>query len=44
MVMQYMFFFFNVWAKHWELENKISLESIEESYNKIRENILNEIK
>lgn len=42
-VMQYMFFFFNCWAKEWELQNNITLESIEENYNTIRKEILSEI-
>ncbi len=42
-VMQYMFFFFNCWAKEWELRNNITLESIEENYNTIRREILSDI-
>lgn len=43
MIMQYMFFYFNVWAKHYELENNISLDTIENNYNKIREDLLKDI-
>jgi hypothetical protein len=43
MIMQYMFFYFNVWAKHYELEKNISLESIEKNYNIIREENLKDI-
>lgn len=42
-VMQYMFFFFNCWAKEWELQNSITLETIEENYNQIRREILADI-
>ena len=43
MVMQFMFLFFNVWAKQWELENDITLKSIEKNYNKIKDDILKKI-
>ena len=43
MIMQYMFFYFNVWAKHYELENNISIESIETKYSKIRLKILEKL-
>lgn len=43
MVMQYIFFMFNVGSKQWELENNITLTSIENNYNKIREKILKNI-
>ncbi len=36
MVMQYMFFYFNVWAKQYELDNNITIESIEDNYNNIK--------
>lgn len=42
-VMQYMFFFFNCWAKEWELQNGITLETIEANYNEIRKEILSDI-
>lgn len=42
-VMQYMFFFFNCWAKEWELQNYITLATIEENYNTIRKDILSDI-
>lgn len=44
MIMQYMFFYFNTWAKQYELENHISLNSIESNYSTIRKNILTEYK
>ena len=43
MIMQYMFFYFNIWAKHYELENNISIETIENNYNRIREQLLKNI-
>jgi glycosyltransferase involved in cell wall biosynthesis len=44
MVMQYMFFMFNIWAKQRELENNITLKSIEKNYNIIRGEILDDKK
>jgi hypothetical protein len=43
MVMQFVFFTFNIGAKQWELENNITLDSIESNYNKIREKMLDRI-
>lgn len=43
MVMQYVFFTFNIGAKQWELENSITLNSIESNYNIIREKYLTKI-
>jgi hypothetical protein len=43
MVMQFSFFTFNIWAKQWELENEITLESIEAKYDNIRNKILKDI-
>ena len=43
MVMQFMIYMFNTWAKIWEMENNITISSIEENYNLIREEILKEI-
>lgn len=43
MVMQYVFFTFNIGAKQWELENNITLKSIEDDYNLIREKYLTKI-
>jgi glycosyltransferase involved in cell wall biosynthesis len=40
MVMQYAFFFFNVQAKRWERENGITLDSIEENYDRVKERLL----
>ncbi|GAM11005.1 putative glycosyltransferase [Geobacter sp. OR-1] len=42
MVMQYVFFFFNLQAKRWERENGITLESIEENYDRVKERLLRE--
>jgi len=38
--MQYCFFFFNVEAKRWEIENGVTLETIEMDYDRIKEEIL----
>jgi len=43
MAMEYSFFYFNAWAKHYELENNVTIESIEDNYNKIREKFLKDI-
>ncbi len=43
MVTQFMIYKFNTWAKIWELENNITLLSIEKNYDAIREDILQEI-
>lgn len=43
MVMQFMIYMFNTWAKIWEMENNITIPSIEKNYDLIREDILKEI-
>lgn len=43
MVMQYLFFMFNIGAKQRELEHNVTLESVEESYNRMREKVLSDI-
>jgi len=40
MTMQYCFFRFNVAAKTWEKENNITLETIEQKYDKLKEKLL----
>jgi glycosyltransferase involved in cell wall biosynthesis len=40
MSMQYYFFRFNVAAKMWEKENKVTLESIEGRYDELKENLI----
>jgi glycosyltransferase involved in cell wall biosynthesis len=42
MTMQYCFFFFNIQAKIWERERGITLESIEQNYDAIKERLLRE--
>ncbi|MBI5680704.1 MAG: glycosyltransferase [Methanobacterium sp.] len=42
MTLQYCFFLFNTQAKLWELENDINLETIEQKYDKLKEEMLNE--
>jgi glycosyltransferase involved in cell wall biosynthesis len=39
-VMQYCFFYFNIQAKKWEIENGITLDSIEAKYDAIKEKLL----
>ncbi len=41
MTMQYCFFFFNGQAKIWELENDIILETIEKSYDRLKDEMIN---
>ena len=39
-VMQYCFFYFNIQAKIWERENEVTLESIEKTYDGVKEKLL----
>ena len=43
MVMQYCFFIFNMWSKLWELENEVNLTSIENNYDRMKEELLLDI-
>jgi len=38
----YAFYFFNIEAKMWEIENKVSLESIENTYSELKEKLIKE--
>ena len=38
-----MIYRFNTWARIWELENGVTIQSIEKNYNRIREDILKKI-
>ena len=40
----YSFFYFNILAKMWEIENGVTLASIEEEYDRLKEKLLNENK
>ncbi len=42
MVMQYCFFLFNVHAKRWENKQGVTLESIEQNYDRVKERLLRE--
>lgn len=42
MVIQMMIYFFNVWAKQRELENNVTLDSIENNYTNIKTKMLND--
>ena len=44
MTMQYCWFNFNVMAKTWELENNVTLETIEQKYDPMKEKLLEESK
>lgn len=37
---QYCFYFFNIQAKMWEMENKVTIESIEKTYDDMKEELL----
>lgn len=43
MVMQFIIYMFNTWAKIWEMENNITISSIEKNYDLIRKDILKDI-
>ncbi len=43
MVVQFMIYRFNTWARIWELENGVTIQSIEKNYDLIREDILKKI-
>lgn len=37
---QYAFYFFNIYAKMWEIENKVTIESIEKQYSEMKGRLL----
>lgn len=40
LTMQYVFFYFNIYAKLWEIENGVTLETIEQQYDRVKESLL----